>query len=78
MGAGKLIVVGFVVVLLMQGSSINASAHERRQVADSYEFVVGPISEPLTSGQINGIDLRGSSQNFIDRCTATCVFGSFA
>lgn len=33
-------------------------AHEKRTVADKYEFVVGFVSEPAFSGQMNGVDLR--------------------
>ena len=58
MQIAKLLVMSVVLVLLMQGASLNASAHERRQVADTYEFRVGVLTEPLVTGQMNGIDLR--------------------
>lgn len=33
-------------------------AHERRQVAGKYSFVVGFLNEPAFSGTMNGIDLK--------------------
>src|SRR5439155_5714906 len=49
---------GLALLLLVKAPSGSAFAHERRDVADSYQFVVGVLSEPLVTGQMNGIDLR--------------------
>ncbi|HLH23337.1 MAG TPA: hypothetical protein VK066_12500 [Chloroflexota bacterium] len=38
-----------------------ASAHERRTVAGTYQFVVGFLKEPALEGDPNGIDLRVST-----------------
>lgn len=54
----SLLITALALVLVMQASTLSASAHERRPVADTYEFVVGPLVEPLVTGQVNGIDLR--------------------
>src|SRR5437868_611555 len=54
----NLLIVTLGLAVLMQASPLSAWAHERRQVAETYEFVVGPLNEPMVTGQINGIDLR--------------------
>lgn len=42
---------------------IDAFAHEKRNVAGKYDFVVGFLNEPAFSGAMNGIDLRISEGN---------------
>lgn len=37
-------------------------AHEHRKVAGQYEFVVGFLNEPAFSVEMNGLDLRVSSE----------------
>lgn len=44
--------------LLVTSGTPSASAHERRQVAGKYTFVVGFINEPVFQEEPNGIDLR--------------------
>jgi len=43
------------------GLPTTALAHERRPVAGRYQLVVGFLTEPAISGQMNGIDLRVTS-----------------
>jgi len=38
-------------------------AHEKREVAGKYSFVVGFVNEPAYSGEMNGIDLRVSMKD---------------
>jgi len=40
------------------GFSLNGYAHEKRVVANQYEFIVGFSTEPAFSGQMNGVDLH--------------------
>ena len=54
----NVLIVGLTLAFLLLAPSVSAFAHERREVADSYQFVVGPLSEPMVTGQMNGIDLR--------------------
>jgi hypothetical protein len=54
----NLLITVLALVLAMQASSMSAFAHERREVADTYEFRVGSLTEPLVTSQMNGIDLR--------------------
>jgi hypothetical protein len=44
--------------LLLVALPATASAHERRDVGATYQFVVGFISEPAILGEPNGVDLR--------------------
>ncbi|MGH2586958.1 MAG: hypothetical protein ACRDJE_18755, partial [Dehalococcoidia bacterium] len=46
------------VVAALALNTPNASAHERRTVADTYTVVVGFINEPVFLEEPNGIDLR--------------------
>ena len=47
-----------VALLLAAGLGLTASAHEHRDVAKKYTFVVGFLNEPAYAGQQNGMDLR--------------------
>ncbi len=51
-----------VAALLIGGYGLfRADAHEQRDVADRYSFVVGFLAEPAFAGQQNGLDLRIST-----------------
>lgn len=49
----------FVLFMIAAGNPV--FAHERRQVAGEYDFVVGFINEPAFSGEMNGVDLQVTS-----------------
>lgn len=53
----------FLVAVFVMGMSVSAGAHEKRTVADKYQFVVGFIHEPPFSGQMNGVDIRISENS---------------
>ena len=50
-----LVILAISLVALFPGT---ASAHERRTVAEKYQFVVGFLTEPPFVNEINGIDVR--------------------
>ncbi len=51
-----------VAALLLGGNGLfRADAHEQRDVADQYSFVVGFLAEPAFAGEQNGLDLRIST-----------------
>ncbi len=51
-----------VAALLIGGYGLfRADAHEQRDVADRYSFVVGFLAEPAFAGQQNGLDLHIST-----------------
>lgn len=51
-----------VAALLLGGYGLfRADAHEQRDVADQYSFVVGFLDEPAFAGEQNGLDLRIST-----------------
>ena len=49
----------FVLFMIAVGNPV--FAHERRQVAGNYDFVVGFVNEPAFSSQMNGVDLQVTS-----------------
>jgi hypothetical protein len=51
----KIMVLSLVFIV---GVMSNVSAHEKREVAGKYTFIVGFVNEPAFAGQPNGIDLR--------------------
>ncbi len=56
------ITIAAVVALLIGGYGLlRATAHEQRDVADEYSFVVGFLAEPAYAGEQNGLDLRIST-----------------
>lgn len=61
---GLLAVVAAVAVALaavFAGGGFRADAHEQRDVADQYSFVVGFLAEPAFAGQQNGMSLEIST-----------------
>lgn len=58
----QLLALTAVVALLATGYGLfRAEAHEQRDVADQYSFVVGFLNEPAYAGEQNGLDLRIST-----------------
>ncbi|HEV2526922.1 MAG TPA: hypothetical protein VGT61_00510 [Thermomicrobiales bacterium] len=58
----SMITVATVLALLIGGYGLlQATAHEQRDVADEYSFVVGFLEEPAYAGEQNGLDLRIST-----------------
>jgi hypothetical protein len=58
--------------LMLAGSVLGAAAHEHREVGN-YEFVVGFISEPAISEELNGLSLRVTQAQAPDAAAATPV-----
>lgn len=58
----QILALAAVVALLIGGVGLyRASAHEHRDVADTFSFTVGFLDEPAFAGQQNGLDLRIST-----------------
>src|SRR3712207_5158909 len=54
-----LVAVAAIAALLVGGYGLfRADAHEQRDVADEFSFVVGFLDEPAFAGEQNGLDLR--------------------
>jgi hypothetical protein len=60
--ARAIVAVIAIAALLTGGYGLyRAQAHEQRDVADEYSFVVGFLEEPAYAGEQNGLDLRIST-----------------
>lgn len=57
----SLAVVAVAALLIGGYGLLRADAHEHRDVANKYSFVVGFLAEPAFAGQQNGLDLRIST-----------------